>query len=302
MKLDGSGRSYFVLYTERGFSMITLKDIGFRSKLVNTPGMFNSVEVILANSSTKISFQNIAKRNDNGEEMFAVSIFDFESVKNDPFDLIVLDNSSGASDLYFKMKFSKNVHLIDPGINAGKYFKGVKIDPDTLFDINKIFDISSMIVISSDTDEIALLKSDGTMNDYGISFTGKNRLPEELLGQSKKFMAEAKLPKDTYSIGVDYCSPASAYGGDYGFIKTYIFVRETPDSLKEIAEYLRNNEMMNPLNLRQEYDNMIRIETPDDSLNKYIEDFLASNSPKAINVFNKEFLIDNKEDSNDDAN
>ena len=47
--------------------MITLKDIGFRSKLVNTPGMFNSVEVILANSSTKISFQNIAKRNDNGE-------------------------------------------------------------------------------------------------------------------------------------------------------------------------------------------------------------------------------------------
>ena len=159
-----------------------------------------------------------------------------------------------------------------------------------------------MIVIVSDTDAITLLKSDGTMNDYGISFTGKNRLPEDLLGLSKKFMIEAKLPEDTYSIRIDYCSPISANGSDYGFIKTYIFVIETPDSLKEIADYLKANEMMNPLGLRKEYPNMIRIETPDDSLNKYIEEFLASNGPNAINVFNKKFLIDNKGDNNDDAN
>ena len=282
--------------------MITLKDIGFQSKLVSTPGMFGGVEVILANSSTRISVQNMMKENDNGEAMFTISAFDFKSIMKDPFDLIFVDNSSGASDLYFKMKFSKNIRMKDLGINTGKYFKGVKINFNTLFDIKKIFDISSIIVIVSDTDAITLLKSDGTMNDYGISFTGKNRLPENLLGLSKKFMIEAKLPEDTYSIRIDYCSPISANGSDYGFVKTYIFVIETPDSLKEIAEYLKANEMMNPLGLRKESPNMIRIETPDDSMNKYIEEFLASNGPNAINVFNKEFLIDNKEDSNDDAN
>lgn len=45
--------------------MITLNDIGFQNKLVSTSGMFNRVEVVLANSSTKISIQNMKNENQN---------------------------------------------------------------------------------------------------------------------------------------------------------------------------------------------------------------------------------------------
>ena len=47
---------------------------------------------------------------------------------------------------------------------------------------------------------------------------------------------------------------------------------------------------------------MIRIEHLDSTLNKYIEDFLTSNSLRSIDWFNKEYLINNKEDNNNDAN